>query len=297
MGRLGTLPGTVTSAIISPDGRHVLYDGNNTAGIVDVIAKSNLVTMFSMMPAQNPAQWSADGRFCALVARSKSVSGTLTNNQVYLYDVSAGTMALLSSSPDYSAVGNAASDNPVVSANGQYVVYRSSASNVVPGAPPGSNLILFNRNTGSNSVINPGATNRDWSTWASRAAMDAAGQNIVFESAQSSLAAGDLNRVPDLFRAHLDVMQDSDGDGIPDWWMIKYFGHAMASAADHSQPQDDADGDGFTNLAEYLTGSDPTDPQSCIRLEISSFITDPPNLTMTWGELRENLTRCSTKPI
>ncbi len=282
---LFTVPGSVTSAIISPDGTHVLYQGNNSIGIVDVPRKVTLsaATMFGMMPAQNPAQWSADGRFCVLVARSKTVSATLTNNQVYLYDVTGGMIALLSSSPvDFTVVGNGASDNPVVSANGQYVVYRSSASNVVPGAPPGSNLILFNRSTGSNTVINPGATNLDWSTWASRAAMDATGQNIVFESVQSSLAAGDLNRVPDMFRAQLGVMQDSDGDGIPDWWMMKYFGHATASAADNSRPQDDADGDGFSNLAEYLTGSDPTDPQSCLRLEISSFISDPPNLTMTW---------------
>jgi hypothetical protein len=27
--------------------------------------------------------------------------------------------------------------------------------------------------------------------------------------------------------------QDSDADGIPDWWMLKYFGHPTGEAADH----------------------------------------------------------------
>src|SRR6185312_15518473 len=49
---------------------------------------------------------------------------------------------------------------------------------------------------------------------------------------------------------------------------------------DHSQPQDDADGDGFTNLAEFLTGSNPSDPQSYLRMEISS--PDSQSITMTW---------------
>src|SRR6185312_93369 len=37
-----TLAGTVTSAIISPDGTHVLYQGNNAIGIVDFTRKVTL---------------------------------------------------------------------------------------------------------------------------------------------------------------------------------------------------------------------------------------------------------------
>jgi hypothetical protein len=59
---------------------------------------------------------------------------------------------------------------------------------------------------------------------------------------------------------------DSDADGIPDAWMIQRFGHATALAGDHSLPQDDADGDTLPNLQEYLAGTDPLDPQSCLKL-------------------------------
>lgn len=59
---------------------------------------------------------------------------------------------------------------------------------------------------------------------------------------------------------------DSDGDGIPDAWMLQYFGHATGQAADKSRAGDDADGDGVSNLNEYLAGTNPTNPASFLRL-------------------------------
>jgi len=47
---------------------------------------------------------------------------------------------------------------------------------------------------------------------------------------------------------------DTDGDGMPDSWEIQY-GLNRLSAADANQ---DLDGDGLTNLQEYLAGTDPT---------------------------------------
>jgi len=54
----------------------------------------------------------------------------------------------------------------------------------------------------------------------------------------------------------------SDTDGIPDWWRLAYFGHALGSAADRSRGTDDADGDGVSNLTEFLHGTDPLNPFS-----------------------------------
>ena len=45
---------------------------------------------------------------------------------------------------------------------------------------------------------------------------------------------------------------DSDGDGLPDWWEMLYFGNLNQGA------NDDPDGDGITNLQEYLEGRNPT---------------------------------------
>jgi len=50
---------------------------------------------------------------------------------------------------------------------------------------------------------------------------------------------------------------DTDHDGMPDWWEVKYGLNPSVNDA-HS----DLDGDGFTNLTEYRRGTDPSDPNS-----------------------------------
>lgn len=47
------------------------------------------------------------------------------------------------------------------------------------------------------------------------------------------------------------VPYDSDSDGMPDWWELKYFGEVGTLSSG------DADGDGLTNLQEFLAGTDP----------------------------------------
>jgi hypothetical protein len=54
----------------------------------------------------------------------------------------------------------------------------------------------------------------------------------------------------------------SDTDGIPDWWRLAYFGHALGSASDLSRASDDADGDGVSNLTEYFAGTNPNNAAS-----------------------------------
>jgi len=47
---------------------------------------------------------------------------------------------------------------------------------------------------------------------------------------------------------------DSDHDGMPDWWELK---HGL-NPHDPADANADKDGDGYTNLEEYLNGTDPT---------------------------------------
>jgi hypothetical protein len=49
---------------------------------------------------------------------------------------------------------------------------------------------------------------------------------------------------------------DTDGDGLPDSWEMQYFGNLAQG------PNDDPDGDGFTNLQEYQAGTNPTNANS-----------------------------------
>jgi hypothetical protein len=53
---------------------------------------------------------------------------------------------------------------------------------------------------------------------------------------------------------------DTDGDGIPDSWMMQYFGHPTGQAGDQSFGQNDPDQDGLSNLREYQLGLNPLAP-------------------------------------
>jgi len=54
---------------------------------------------------------------------------------------------------------------------------------------------------------------------------------------------------------------DSDGDGLPDWWEKLYFNDPRVA-----QPSADPDGDGVSNISEFLAGSNPLDPNSRFRV-------------------------------
>jgi glycosidase len=87
---------------------------------------------------------------------------------------------------------------------------------------------------------------------------------------------------------------DSDGDGIPDWWMLAYFNHPTGQDADNSLANEDADGDGMSNLQEFLAGTDPTDPNSVFRITNISIIGNDVNVTWTTRSNKTNQLESST---
>ncbi len=70
------------------------------------------------------------------------------------------------------------------------------------------------------------------------------------------------------------VPVDADGNGINDDWEVQYFGHIGVD------PNADPDGDGFSNLQEFLAGTDPTNSASAFR--ITSVAPEGNDLHVTW---------------
>ena len=77
-----------------------------------------------------------------------------------------------------------------------------------------------------------------------------------------------------------DRSASSYNDGIPDSWRLRYFGTVSNIL---SQATADADGDGASNWDEYLAGTDPTDPKSCLRLSSIQTQSSPsPECVLRW---------------
>jgi hypothetical protein len=68
---------------------------------------------------------------------------------------------------------------------------------------------------------------------------------------------------------------DSDGDGLPDFWELRHFTHAI-----HGVGGDDADGDGLTNREEYLADTDPTNSLSS--LQVTGVVVDEGGVRLDW---------------
>lgn len=65
-----------------------------------------------------------------------------------------------------------------------------------------------------------------------------------------------------------------DGDGIPDWWELQFFGSTARNGAG------DSDGDGLSDRMEYLADTNPTNAASVLR--ITSIQLVPGGVWMEW---------------
>jgi Tol biopolymer transport system component len=279
-----TYPGAVSSAVLSPTGSRVAYQSSTAKQFIvhDLAGNTNLFSCTDATPMKNTSAWSSDGRFITFVSGAPlAPNDNNGTNDVYLCDLQTGTLTLISVNSSWTASGNGSSDWPVISGDVRFIAFRTLASDIVAGATNAPNLILFDRARSSNSLLATGSAG-SWSFFVSQPAISSNDTAVVFQSWDSGLAAGDLNRVQDVFAVSENpVILDSDGDGIPDWWMTQYFGHATGQAGDFSRAQDDADGDGMSNLQEYLTGTDPINPDSFFALQISATVASA-NVLLTW---------------
>jgi Tol biopolymer transport system component len=279
-------------AILSPTGDRFAYQSGVNLTVRNVNGNStvfNSVNANYLLPVTNSSAWSADGRFITFVKNSQPYSSFPPfngQNDVYLCDVLSGIVTLVSINAARTGSGNSDSDWTAISGDGHFVIYRSFATNLVAGnVNPPPNIYLYDRFTGSNTLLTAAAPGSTWSIFGAKPAINGDGSVIAYQGLNLNLPASGLNRGLDVLTEILSPWGavDSDGDGIPDLWMMHYFGHPTGQAGDLSRAQDAADGIGMSNLQKYLAGLDPTNAASVFRLQIEAQTPLTNNATLSWS--------------
>lgn len=218
---------------LSADGRRVLFrstapdvlpitDGNGAALDLFLLDRQSGETRLVNRSASSgttsandgvlpQAQLHSSGGFVAFVSGATNlvagVSFPLPRNQIYLYDVAADSMHMLTTRRSAPTIaGNGANLFPHrFSADGQWLLFTADATDLVDGTsvPPGwINLFLFSRDGATRILVSRLAAdaNAGCAAHVRRADMDAAAQLIVFGSECSAhVAAVDVNGEEDIF--------------------------------------------------------------------------------------------------
>jgi Tol biopolymer transport system component len=108
-------------------------------------------------------------------------------------------------------------------------------------------------------------------------------------STKEEIAANDGNRTVDAYFAAFSFapMTDVDGDEMDDEWEKTEFGDLDETAGG------DEDHDGWSNLQEFLAGTDPTDGNSVLRLEVMDAADG--RIMLRWEALPEHVYEVQSK--
>ena len=182
-----------------PDGRDVFVRDRQT-GTTERISVDSLEVQANDGESYSPSI-SADGRYVAFRAVATNLVPGDTNAaaDVFVRDRQLGTTERVSVD-SLGGQGNGASDVPSMSADGRYVAFFSSATNLVAGDTNGViDIFVRDRQAGTTVRVNvdSGGAQADGDSYS--AVLSGDGRYVAFGSIATNLVAGDTNAAVDVF--------------------------------------------------------------------------------------------------
>lgn len=161
---------------VSTNGRYALFEGSastlvlgdtNTAGDVflrDVVSATTLlVSAGTNGSSADDSSYSSvmtpDGRFVAFASAADNLVAGDTNGipDVFVRDLASNVTTLVSVGAGGSVLLNTSSDGPVITPDGRYVAFYSTATNLVPGVATFGDVYLRDLKTATTTWISSGA--------------------------------------------------------------------------------------------------------------------------------------------
>ncbi|WP_395677995.1 beta strand repeat-containing protein [Inquilinus sp.] len=206
------------NADIASDGRYVVFNSSatnmvdgDTNGQGDVFIRDMLTgTTTRVSVADDETQGNAlsldakvshDGQRVAFISGANNLVAGDTNgdDDIFVRDLAAGTTERVSVATDGSQA-NDFSDQAAISIDGRYVVFRSSATNLVAGDTNGvADVFLRDLQTDTTVRVSTSGAGAEGNGQSSGADISADGRYIVFSSQASNLVAGDSGTGFDVF--------------------------------------------------------------------------------------------------
>jgi Tol biopolymer transport system component len=204
---------------ISADGRYVAFDSyadnlvpGDTNGLSDVFVRdrvTNTTERVNVGPGGREADKdsgqaviSADGRYVAYESWATGLVGGRDANDaydVYVFDRVSRTTERISVTPKGTA-GNAASFAPSISADGRFVAFDSTATDLVPGDTNGKyDVFLRDREAGTTTRISVDGDGGQVTGDSALASVSGDGRYVGFHSFARTLVPDDRNGSRDVF--------------------------------------------------------------------------------------------------
>jgi hypothetical protein len=175
--------------VVSRDGRYVVFES----------AATNLVP-----PGQCTGGGGGGGLLGGLLGGGggqQTCTGGDTNkaDDVFVYEVASGKVTMVSTASN-AAQGNAASNRPSISADGQEIVFQSSATNLVPGVTgAGQQIYMKNLSTGQTTLVSSDASGNPGNKASSSPSISADGRFVSFDTKATNFAQGDGSGDTDIY--------------------------------------------------------------------------------------------------
>ncbi|WP_152811008.1 TolB family protein, partial [Ostreibacterium oceani] len=227
---------------ISADGRYVAFQSNatnlvagDTNGTTDVFVHDTQTGDTTRVNVDSlgtegdrdsfSSSISADGRYVAFqsFATNLVAGDTNGNADIFVHDTQTGVTTRVS----VDSVGTEAdsySQTPSISADGRYVAFTSTATNLVAGDTNGNtDIFVHDTQTGVTTRVNVDSVGTEGDNGSYNPSISADGRYVAFYSSATNLVAGDTNGVADIFvhdtqtgnttRVSVDSV-GTEGDGL-----------------------------------------------------------------------------------